>query len=99
MLSSEGLNSYAFLGPLLPVLEHEDVHAFIDRLAGTGVQTVMVDTLNLKPGIWPSIEKALEGFPEIKNKFQERLFNNKNYYPMIIDKIRSECLRQGLKVE
>ena len=98
-LSSEGFNTYAFLGPLLPSLEPERVPEFISQIIGTGVRTVMVDTLNLKPGIWSKLKNALSGMPELQQKFQKRLFKDKEYYPKIFDLIKSECNRHGINFE
>ena len=98
-LSNEGLNTYAFLGPLLPALEYEQVLEFMDRIIGTGVRAVMVDTLNLKPGIWPGVERALANYPEIKSLFQMRLFKDKEYYPKMFELIKGECLRRGVNFE
>ncbi len=98
-LSNEGLNTYAFLGPLLPTLEPEHVTEFLDRILATGVKSVMVDPLNLKPGIWPAVETALRDHPNIKTLFYERLFVDKEYYPKIFKLIRTECMERGVKFE
>jgi DNA repair photolyase len=100
-LSAEGLNTYAFLGPLLPILEYDHVPAFIEKILNTGVKTVMVDTLNLKPGIWPEIERVLDsrGLIDIKNTIKHRLFKDKMYYPKLFELIKQECERRGAKFE
>jgi DNA repair photolyase len=98
-LSAEGLNTYAFIGPLLPVLESDQVPEFIESIAATGVHTVMVDSLNLKPGIWSNITTALDKLPEVKEAFQNRCFKDRNYYPMIFDQIKNECKRQNINFE
>lgn len=98
-LSDEGFNTYAFLGPLLPNLEFEDVPEFINRIKSTGVGTIMVDTLNLKPGIWPDVKSALDDLPEIQGIFYQRLFKDKEYYPKIFEIIKNECALQGIKFE
>jgi DNA repair photolyase len=100
ILSEHGLNTYAFLGPLLPTLEPEQVPGFIGTLSETGVTSVMTDTLNLKPGIWQAVANTLEtasGMEKVKNIFQHRLFQDKKYYPTIFSLIQSECKKNGLK--
>jgi DNA repair photolyase len=98
-LSNEGLNTYAFLGPLLPTLEPHDVPELFRRLSATGVRTVMVDTLNLKPGIRPAVEAALDSTPIMKSiteKFQKRAFNASDYYQNIFNRIQMECDKHGI---
>jgi DNA repair photolyase len=98
-LSNEGLNTYAFLGPLYPTLEPDMVPEFIEQIEATGVKTIMVDTLNLKPGIWPDVERALNSMPEIKDVFHQRLFKDKEYYPTIFELIRKECNNRRVSFE
>jgi DNA repair photolyase len=100
-LSNEGLNTYAFLGPLFPTLEpHSDqVSEFMDRIFNTGVKSVMVDGLNLKPGIWPSIKFSLRNHPEILKVFQTRIFNDKDYYQNIFKLIETECKLNNVNFE
>ena len=98
-LSNEGFNTYAFLGPLLPSLDPDQVTAFIEKIQATGVKTIMVDTLNLKPGVWSDVKKSLNDFPNIKDIFYKRLFQDLNYYPKIFKKIESECIRCGMNFE
>lgn len=98
-LSAEKLNTYAFLGPLLPTLEFDQVHELINTIATTGVHTIMVDSLNLKPGIWPKVANTLDDLPEIKQAFYNRLFKDKNYYPEIFQLIKNECKHQNMKFD
>jgi DNA repair photolyase len=98
-LSDSGFNTYAFIGPLYPTLEPEQVQGFIERIAETGVQTIMVDTLNLKPGIWPNVEKALSLEPELKEIFHSRLFKDRKYYTKIINQIENTCSKIGINFE
>jgi DNA repair photolyase len=98
-LSADGFNTYAFLGPLLPSLDLDEVPEFLDRIEKTGVGTVMVDTLNLKPGIWPALEQVLEGTPKVKAKFHDRLFQDTKYYPLLFESIKQECNARGINFE
>lgn len=98
-LNHEGIQSYAFLGPLLPVLEPNEVQAFMEQILATGVKTVMVDTLNLKPGIWGAVANTLSKSPRlgnIKDIFKNRLFLDKSYYSEIFKLIEQECTSHGV---
>ena len=98
-LSDSGFNAYAFIGPLYPTLEVDQVPDFIETIAETGVKTIMVDTLNLKPGIWASIENALSSMPEFRKIFLDRLFGDNDYYPKIIKEMENTCLKIGINFE
>jgi DNA repair photolyase len=98
-LSENGLNTYAFLGPLLPIVEPEEIPEFVETLQQTGVKTIMVDTLNLKPGIWSDIEQFLKNERYTLEKIRNRLFNNKNYYPDIFNLIKKECETRKINFE
>lgn len=98
-LSNEGLNTYAFIGPLYPNLELQEVPEFIDAIAATGVGTIMVDTLNLKPGIWRDVKAVLQELPEVRDVFQRRLFQDKDYYHKVFHEIEVYCGKVGVKFE
>ena len=98
-LSKEGFNTYAFLGPLLPTLEYSEVPELINRIVSTGVTTVMLDTLNLKPVIWQDLKTTLDNQPTLGDKFYKRLFKDKSYYPKIFELIKTECIGHGVKIE
>jgi DNA repair photolyase len=95
-LSSEGFNTYAFLGPLLPILDVDEIPGLIHRIGETGVRTVMVDSLNLKPGIWNDMNRALKNEPKIRDIFEQRLFSEKKYYETMFNIIKIEC--ENLKI-
>jgi DNA repair photolyase len=99
VMSNENLNTYAFLGPLLPVLELDEVAEFMEKIFSTGVKTVMVDSLNLKRGIWSSIEKKISDDSELKIKFQNRLFQDKKYYQNITEMIKQECIKNNVQFD
>jgi DNA repair photolyase len=98
-LSAEGFNTYAFLGPLLPILDAEEVPDLIQNVSETGVRTIMVDSLNLKPGIWNDIFGALTNEPEIRDIFNQRLFSEKKYYETIFNLIKIKCENLGINFE
>ena len=98
-MSQAGLNTYAFVGPLLPALDHNDIPEFMENIFKTGVRTIMVDSLNLKPGIWLNLEKRLANNIELKNIFYNRLFKDKKYYQNIFELIRQECVKNKINFE
>ena len=59
--------------------------------------TIMVDKLNLKPGIWKDIESALKNHPDVRDVFHDRLFVDKNYYSKIFTDTDTYCKKTGVK--
>ena len=50
-LVEEGFNTYVFLGPIIPTVTDHDIPALVRAIVDTGVPSVMIDRLNLRPGM------------------------------------------------
>ena len=90
----KGLKTYAFIGPLMPFLSDTEynIWGILRRIKETGVDSFLVDKLNLRYGVWPDLLKLLkEHYPALlpeyrkifweeqgKAAYQERLFNTLN---------------------
>lgn len=99
-LREAGVETYAFLGPMLPYLSEDRLCELLDKLCEVGVNRVLVDRLNLKAGNWRSIRAALDkNFPDFRVKFEEVLFKPSEYYERLKLKISEMCRRRGLRVD
>ncbi len=99
-LHEADVETYAFLGPMLPHLSENRLDELLNRLCEVGVNRIMVDRLNLKAGNWPPIRKALsENFLHLLSKFTEALFKPSGYYERLRMKISEMCLKRGLRVD
>jgi len=99
-LHEAGVETYAFLGPLLPHLSEDRLDELLDRLCEVGVNRVMVDRLNLKAGNWLPIRKVLsENFPRLLPKFAEAVSKPSGYYERLRMEISERCLGRGLRVD
>ena len=99
-LHEAGVETYAFLGPMLPHLSENGLDELLDRLCEAGVNRIMVDRLNLKAGNWPPICKALsENFPRFLPKFTEALSKPSRYYERLRMKISEMCQGRNLRVD
>ena len=90
-LHSEGIETWAFLGPIMPHITDEggDLEKLIDALARAGVKLVMVDKLNLKRGMWTRIENFLEGYDRaLVPEYKEILFSKNEYF----EKVKKEMI-------
>lgn len=91
--SNIGIYTYICMGPLFPTLNLEDIPGLLKTYFATGIRELVVDTVHLKPGIWPSIKEKL---PEkTKEIFKTRLFNS-NYYPTIFTEIERICRKNKI---
>ncbi len=99
-LHEAGIETYAFLGPMLPYLSEERLSELLGRLCEVGVNRILVDRLNLKAGNWNSIYKALrENLPDFIPKFEEVLFRLNGYYERLRLKISEMCRKLDLRVD
>ncbi|MGC9132559.1 MAG: SPL family radical SAM protein [Candidatus Micrarchaeia archaeon] len=85
-LKENGIKTFAFFGPLLPELS--DVEELVKKLSF--VDEMFFDKLNLKPGIWESIEETLKlHFPQLIEKWEKIFFGKDDYYEKLKMKIES----------
>lgn len=60
-LVDEGLNAYALIGPLLPLLTERDLDELVETLSSTGIKWVMLDRFRPRPGMFQDIASRPEG--------------------------------------
>jgi DNA repair photolyase len=99
-LSSRGIRTFAFVGPILPFLsDSEDtLKPLINELAKSGVDHLLFDRLNLRWGVWPSIKNFLEKhYPNLLAKYRETLWGNTSYFEELRKSINRLCKESGLQ--
>ena len=87
--SDVGVKTSVFFGPIYPTIKKEDLPEIIDTFIENGVNEIMLDKFNLKPGILDSLEKI---FPDHKN-----LLKNYSYYKQIFDETQKICKQKNVK--
>ncbi|HIH77042.1 MAG TPA: radical SAM protein [Methanomassiliicoccales archaeon] len=60
-MADEGLNAYALIGPLLPLLTERDVNEMVETLSSTGIEWVMLDRFRPRPGMFEDIARRTDG--------------------------------------
>jgi DNA repair photolyase len=99
-LHEAGIETYAFLGPMLPYLSEDRLLELLHRLCEAGVNRILVDRLNLKAGNWNTIHGALkENLPGFLPRFEGVLFESSGYYEGLKSKILELCRSCDLKVD
>jgi DNA repair photolyase len=77
--SNEGIETSVFFGPIYPTVKTSDISTIIDNFIQFGATEIMIDKLNLKPGIKDNI---IEVFPPYKE-----LIENVSYHQKLFDEI------------
>lgn len=83
-----GLKTTIMFAPVLPFLSdgRDSLEKLFQRAADLKVDSILVDTLNPRPRVWPSVAGLLrKHYPELRERYSRILFN---------PKIRAEYLAQ-----
>lgn len=88
-LHSEGIKTYAFIGPILPGLTERNLEGLVQALAGR-VSYVMADRFRIRQGIRECVEPMLrEKYPEIMGMWRDAF--SSNYFQGMTLKIKNLC--------
>lgn len=95
-LRGSGIDTYVFLGPLLPYLCEEGLDELLDEVADTAGR-VLIDRLNIKCGNMPQIQKVLrEHYAEVRPLFESALLPGSKYYDSLREKLTRMLKLRGL---
>ena len=93
--SSEiGIKTSIFFGPIYPTILIEELPKIVDIFKENGAKEVMIDKLNLKPGIKENIEKSILSNPV----FLEKLSDFQSIYILQREKLKEICKKRNLKL-
>lgn len=99
-LHSQGLGTYAFVGPIIPLLSTPDLEDLIRQLGDCGVDYVLFDRLNVKYGNRPVIENALKNhFPSQAKAIREALRPGSPYYENVRTQIVELSKQYGVETD
>jgi len=97
-LKDNGVRTYVFFGPVLPYISDQNMEQYFQQISAAGVDYVLVDKLNLKPGLWASLEKYLTNeFPQLEENWKDTLLGKNDYYQNLKTQIGS--IGKALKLE
>jgi len=74
----KGIKTYAFIGPLLPLISdsEENINALLKAVRDIGVDSFLVDKLNLRYGVWPALTKFLRQYhPDLMDEYRKIYFD------------------------
>ena len=98
-LSESGIKTYAFLGPLYPTIRHENLNVLVEYIKSAGASKIMADRLNLKPGVWISMNKALEKNIAQRNIWKETRFGEGKGYEALFALLEKICCEKRIEFE
>lgn len=98
-LKEAGVETYAFLGPLLPYLSEEGIEELLDKLSEI-VGRVILDRLNIKSGnLRPTRQAVINFNPELLSLFESALTPSSEYYKKLKDDVSDLCNERGIPYE
>ncbi len=95
--SDVGVRTWVFIGPIMPfITSHgDDLENLIKRVSRAGVNEILFDRLNLKPGLDKKVEEFyLEFYPDLLTKYRSVA---SGYFEGVKSDIVSLCRAQGVK--
>ena len=95
--STRGVKTSIFFGPVYPTILVEDIPMIIDTFIDYGVEEIIIDRFNLKPGIWENIEKTLSPHSNLKNIFRKNWLENHTNYQKVLEEFIRLCKRKNVK--
>jgi len=97
-LKDHGVRTYVFFGPVLPYISDQNIEQYFQQISAAGADYVLVDKLNLKPGLWVNLDRYVsKDFPELHEKWKDTLLHKSDYYEKLKVEIDNVC--QKLELE
>lgn len=93
-LSSRGIRTWAFIGPILPRVTEKDIEGLLDGIADAGASEILVDKLNIKRDTWAKLRPVLE-----EHGMEEdwrNLVRDRAYFENVVDRIFGSCETKGI---
>ena len=94
-LSSDlGIKTSIFFGPIYPTISLETLSEIIDIFKDNGAKEIMIDKLNLKPGILENVKKSMK----TNSQAPENLSDIQEIYTKQRQELYQICKRKKLKI-
>lgn len=101
-LHDRGISTYVFLGPILPYITDVDgsLRSMIQTFAKVKVYRVVVDRLNLRWGVWPSVMRFLERhYPDLIPEYRRIFWSRNDYFEEVKLKVLRLCHEYDVECE
>ena len=97
-LGDAGVTISVFFGPVYPTITAEDIPQILNAFQASGVSELWIDSLNLKPGIWESIQKTVMRDQHIQQLFVRNIREKKEYYRILRDATLKGAAERKMRV-
>ena len=97
-LNEAGVETWAFIGPMLPLATEHRLESLISGIADAGTKKILVDRLRLKEGTWAMLEPSLRGLAEDLPQVYEKALQG-SYFNEMQRVILELASRHGIAAE
>jgi DNA repair photolyase len=99
-LSKRGVRTFAFVGPILPLLtdSEETLRPLLRDLVKARTNQILFDRLNLRWGVWPSMKSFLEKYnPSFLAQYKEIMWHPTSYFEDLRNMLKGVCKDEGVQ--
>lgn len=97
--SKKGIPTYAFIGPLYPTMDEDEMNKLVGKIKDSGTSKIMADRLNLKPGVWSSVYNSLGENAAIKSIWKDAVFGKNNRYKKLFNLLKKISDEKDIEFE
>ncbi len=96
-LSDNGISTWMFVGPILPAVTENGLDDVLDLAQGVAVERVLIDRLNLRPGVWRSVSEFIaQEHPELAALYKEIFWGRSCFHNELKQRLKRSCDRRKL---
>ncbi|MFQ5815178.1 MAG: radical SAM protein [Candidatus Hydrothermarchaeaceae archaeon] len=96
-IADEGIDTWVFVGPIMPYITDRDLDELVAKLADAGVKSILVDKLRMKPGLRDKIKAFYaEHYPGLLPRYMEV---DNGYYDGVKRKVLMLSKKHGINCE
>ncbi|MEE9601525.1 MAG: radical SAM protein [Thermoplasmata archaeon] len=95
-VTSSGVNTWAFLGPIIPGVSEADMDELLRKIAATGTKLLIADKLRARPAVWDNLRAAMNDHPVLEYMHRKALWEDSLYFERILQRVRDRCHQLGL---
>jgi DNA repair photolyase len=94
-ISSEiGIKTSIFFGPIYPTISLEKIPEIVGIFKENGAKEIMIDKLNLKPGILENVKKSIK----TNSQFFKKLSDIQTIYNTQREKLIEVCNKENIRI-